>query len=129
MRLQSVKSSIFLALLLFIGSSAIAEGADFPKTLLGKWAPTLDQCKQFPWGYDPGLVEIEGSSLIGYESNSKVSRFEERELNQFLLAGSVSGEGMTSDFIYKLVYLEKADSIAIRYFDEGGQISYVRCPK
>jgi len=124
-----VKSSIFLALLLFIASSAIAEGAEFPKTFFGKWAPTLDQCKQFPWGDDPGLIEIEGNSLIGYESNSKVSRFEEKELNQFLLAGSVSGEGMTSDFTYKLVYLEKADSIAIRYFDEGDQITYVRCPK
>jgi hypothetical protein len=129
MRLQSVKFSIFIALLLFIASTAIAEGAKFPKTLLGKWAPTLDQCKQFPWGDDPGLIEIEGSSLIGYESNSKVSRFEEKKLNQFLLAGSVSGEGMTSDFTYKLVYLEKADSIVIRYFDEGDQVSYVRCPK
>jgi len=129
MRLQSVKPSIYLALLLFIASSAIAEGAEFPKTFLGKWAPTLDQCKQFPWGDDPGLIEIEGSSLIGYESNSKVSSLEEKELNKFLLTGSVSGEGMTSGFTYKLIYLEKADSIAISYFDEGDKISYVRCPK
>lgn len=124
-----MKSSIFLALLLFMANSAIANEAVFPKTFLGKWAPTLDQCKQFPWGDDPGLIKIEESSIIGYESNSIVSKLEEKELNHFLLTGSVSGEGMTSDITYKLVYLEKEDSIAIRYFDEGEQIFYVRCPK
>jgi len=124
-----VKSSIFLALLLFFASNAIADIAEFPKTFLGKWAPTLEQCKKFPWGDDPGLIKIKGNSLIGYESKSKVTRFEEKKLNQFLLTGSESGEGMTSDFTYKLVYLEKVDSIKIRYFDEGDQISYVRCPK
>ena len=129
MRLQSVKPTIFLALLVFITSSAIADNTVFPKAFLGKWAPTINQCKQFPWGDDPALIKIEESSIIGYESNSKVSKLEEKELNHFLLTGSVSGEGMTSDFIYKLVYLEKVGSIAIRYFDEGDQISYVRCPK
>ena len=57
MRLQPVKSLIFLALLLFIASSAIAKVAGFPETFFGKWAPTLDQCKQFPWGDDPDLIE------------------------------------------------------------------------
>ncbi|MDH5445318.1 MAG: hypothetical protein OEY52_07160 [Gammaproteobacteria bacterium] len=121
----------FLITLALLITSFLANAgeAPLPDYFIGRWAPTLQECKKHPVTGDdyPNLITLEKSGVRGYESYSRIKQVVVISKEQVKISGMESVEGQTVKFEYQLKLTNSNKTLIIRYAPETPEVKYVRC--